>query len=476
MSGEFSRDESDLRAIEEAIASGAESLSLAGSVIPPSISKLQSLRHLTLAGSSITDLSPIKNLKELESLDISSTNISDITPISELKSLKSLKIWASQVYDLKPLRKLINLETLDLAYQVRGDLSDLAALTSLRVLNIKSSGVLDLRPLRNIDLSSVPPHETVGIYQFDNHHAFDFDPELGSFELGTRSGVEALLTYLRGLDDEDYDRRLRLWKDFRSRPENIVNDHLPLAEEILQNDKTGRFLSVPKIIEKPDLLSATLNQLSDAIKDVLETPSNGLRSDSFEIRRLQRTIERYSNDPQRVEMDLTTIHGSLVEQISIGELPSSEENRALISALREGAQGIRATDAQVAENRRLLQEQALREAPPEALRELVTAEPVLSSITEGDLGVQIREDIQFLTRTIPTSAPSLPGVTRSSSLTIGRDEAVRIFGRSAGFLVAMRGNPEVIEKIEKNSTYRIARIMATLGGLVKIGLRLLGLD
>ena len=90
---------------------------------------------------------------------------------------------------------------------------------------------------------------------------------------------------------------------------------LPLAEELVQDPETGTFEVRIKEVEKPDLLAATLAQLADAIEDVLENQSNGLNADSLEIRKLRRTLERYANDPQRVEMDLTTVHHSLTVQI-----------------------------------------------------------------------------------------------------------------------------------------------------------------
>jgi hypothetical protein len=251
-----------------------------------------------------------------------------------------------------------------------------------------------------------------------------------------------------------------------------LSQRLPLAEELIQNSEAGIFHVRLKEVEKPDLLAATLAQLADAIDDVLENPSNGLNANSLEIRKLRRTIERYANDPQRVEMDLTTVHHSLAVQIGSGELPPSDENNALFLALQEGAQGIRATDTEVAENRKILQEQSLRELSPESLQQLADAAPILESLTEGDLQEQMREDVLFLTQEMRAGPPRLPGVTRADAIIPGRDEAVRVFGRSARILIALRKTPDLVDKIHASAGFKALNILGVLGGLVSLGLML----
>lgn len=247
---------------------------------------------------------------------------------------------------------------------------------------------------------------------------------------------------------------------------------LPLAEELIQDSETGTFQVQLKRVEKPDLLAATLAQLADAIEDVLENQSNGLNENSFEIRKLNRTIGRYANDPQRVEMDLTSVHSSISIQIGSGELPPSDENTALLMALQEGAQGIRATDAEVSENRKILQEQSLRELSPESLEALSEAAPVLELITEGDLQDQMREDVLFLTQEMRVGPPRLPGVTRADAIIPGRDEAMRVFGRSARILIALRKTPELVHKIHESAGFKAVSILAVLGSLVSLGMAL----
>jgi hypothetical protein len=251
-----------------------------------------------------------------------------------------------------------------------------------------------------------------------------------------------------------------------------LSDLTPLAEELVQNPETGTFTARPKPIEKPDLLSATLGQVADAIEDVLFDPKNGLNAASLDIRKLRRTIERYGNDPQRIEMDFTTAHGSITRLIAVEELPASDENLALLEALQEGAMGIRATDPAVEVNRRILQEQKLREMSEEDIAKIAKAAPVLEAITEGDTQQQMREDVPALVEELSTRRRSLPGVTRADAILPARDEAVRFFGRSARMTIMLHKSPDMLKKIEQSSGYKAASIMAVLKTLVDIGMGL----
>ena len=296
--------------------------------------------------------------------------------------------------------------------------------------------------------------------RFRRKYPFDFIEEVAG-RIVDESGGSDDWTPVHRFDGEEYDEAQALANRFS------------LAEELVQNANSGLFDVRPKEISKPDLLGATLSQVSDAIEDVLATPSNGLNEQSLEIRRLRRTLDRYANDPQRVEMDLTFVHGSLLRQIANGEMPLSGETQALLVALQEGAQGIRATDLEVAQNRRLLQEQALSELSPTALAQVAEAAPLIAAITEGNLQKQMGEDIRFLTQEMYVGPPRLPGVTRADAIVPGRDEAVRVFGRSARMLMTLRNSgADPIHKLHDSAGFKITTVIMMLADLVKLGLGL----
>lgn len=71
---------------------------------------LNSLEHLKLSNSNITDLSPVGELKKLTRLDIRATKITDITPLAGCESLKILNMEGAPLSSLLPLLVLPNIE------------------------------------------------------------------------------------------------------------------------------------------------------------------------------------------------------------------------------------------------------------------------------------------------------------------------------------------------------------------------------
>ncbi len=256
-----------------------------------------------------------------------------------------------------------------------------------------------------------------------------------------------------------------------------LSAHAPLAERVEFNPQSARFHTTPQEPKKPDLLAATLSQVEDAKEDALADAGNGLREDSREVRVLDRTIQRYSNDPQRIEMDFTSVAIGLRRQIEeTQELPKSEGNLALLEAVEEGARAIRVTHPDVAENRMIFAGQALRELPKEDIAVLDEAKEVLVAISEGAMSEDFAEDIPELINDallpLPNGAPPLPGM----------DPAVRVFGRVSRMAMMMQKSGEIVEQVEKSKSFRALKIVkmgATVYGwlssLVSIGLRLFGI-
>ncbi|WP_132461890.1 hypothetical protein [Rhodovulum marinum] len=280
--------------------------------------------------------------------------------------------------------------------------------------------------------------------------------------------------------DWDLQKRVALIpdRDWGKGPEHIARkieeieaaylaEKLPQAEHIEFNPETARFRAVPIPVEKADLLGATLSQVEDALDDALANPSNGLSERSREARVLRRTVAKYGNDPQRIEMDLTSVHGTLTRQIASEDLPPSEENLALQNACAEGARAIRATHPEVAENRAILSEQAWRELTPAAKAQLEQSVPILVAASEDDLADQFREDIPELINDaigpVPDYAPKLPGA----------DPATRIFSRVSKMTIILRQSNEALEAISKRSGLTKGEVISIFLGLVSIGISLL---
>ena len=256
-----------------------------------------------------------------------------------------------------------------------------------------------------------------------------------------------------------------------------LSAYTPLAERVEFDPPAAKFHAIPQEPKNPDLLAATLSQVEDAKEDALADTGNGLREDSREVRVLNRTIQRYSNDPQRIEMDFTSVAIGLRRQIEeTQELPKSEGNLALLEAVEEGARAIRATHPDVAENRMILAGQVLRELPKEDIAALDEAKEVLVAISEGAMAEDFAEDIPQLINDallpLPNGAPPLPAM----------DPAVRVFGRVSRMAMMMQKSGEIVETIHNSKGYKALGIVARgvkittyLSILVSIGLRLFGI-
>jgi Leucine-rich repeat (LRR) protein len=67
---------------------------------------------LSLSGSSLSDLTPIKELKNLQSLYLDETQVSDLTPLKDLRGIQRLHLTMTKVSDLTPLKELKGLQKL----------------------------------------------------------------------------------------------------------------------------------------------------------------------------------------------------------------------------------------------------------------------------------------------------------------------------------------------------------------------------
>ena len=273
---------------------------------------------------------------------------------------------------------------------------------------------------------------------------------------------------LEGSDDFDNNYPIPPFDDSDAARE--LSDLLPLAEELVINDRTGAFDVRPREIVKPALLEQLLLQIQDSMDDATMNFSNGLNSRSFEIKRLSRMMEHYRNNPQRIEMDLTTVHASLTKQISVGEIPSSAENQALLLAVREGALAIRSTHPDIYKNRQILQNQALRELTTEEFEAIESAAPALQIITEGGLHHEIKEDLS----TIDSLKGNfkVAGVTREDAMVPYRDEVFRLLGRAARMQMAIRAFPSHISSLRQSPVYHAVEVTAALASLVSLGITL----
>ena len=129
--------------------------------LPPEISSLTELRHLSLSGTEVSDLTPLAKLAGLREISVDDSPVSDLEPLSGLSELEELSIDNTRVSDLASLRTLTGLQSLSFDGTQVSNLSPLAALTRLQSLSFDSTEVGDLTPLVAMgDLESLSFNET----------------------------------------------------------------------------------------------------------------------------------------------------------------------------------------------------------------------------------------------------------------------------------------------------------------------------
>jgi len=246
---------------------------------------------------------------------------------------------------------------------------------------------------------------------------------------------------------------------------DFLAEKAPLAEVVEFDHDTGKFYTTPLAIENSKLLGTHLQRAEDALEDALNG-RNGLTENSRETRVLRRTFDKYALDPERIEMDFVDVHNGLARQMASGELPESEENRALADTLLNGALDIRATHPEIADNRAVRAKQAIRELPEDKRAELAEALPVLEAISDDKLAQEFREDFRVVLNDavgpLPGHAPALPGIYSTN----------RIASRVAKISLWIRSSA-VVRKIDGSAEYKAVGILKTIYDLVKLLIGLL---
>jgi internalin A len=92
---------------------------------------LTNLNRLAVAGSPVSDISPLSSLTKLTVLDLAGDEISDISPVSSLTNLTILCLQGNDVSGTSPLASLTNLIDLHLTQNQVSDISPLLANSGL---------------------------------------------------------------------------------------------------------------------------------------------------------------------------------------------------------------------------------------------------------------------------------------------------------------------------------------------------------
>ena len=105
----------------------------------------------------------------------------------------------------------------------------------------------------------------------------------------------------------------------------------------------------------------------------------------------------------------------------------------------------------------------LAEISAEKRELLADARPVLEAIVADETRDEMQDDLLVLTREMRMGAPPLPGVTRFDA-----NSLLRVANRAAKIQIALKSDDELIDRLEKSTPFRSAKIIVTIGNLVKL--------
>lgn len=124
------------------------------------VKKMTNLISLSIGGENrsgvgthgvLEDVSPVKNLNNLKCLEIYDCNVKKIECIGNLKVLRTLCVYNTKVKDISSISNLRFLEVLRLHGNSITDLSSLSELYNLNSLTLSYNKITDITPLQNLD-------------------------------------------------------------------------------------------------------------------------------------------------------------------------------------------------------------------------------------------------------------------------------------------------------------------------------------
>ncbi len=113
------------------------------------LSRISSLKKLSVANTRITSVAPIRNLNKLEELDISRTGTADISPLKYASSIRIFRLSHTPVQEIDVLERMPQLEVLEMEGTFILDFSPIGSLEYLQVLLLNMTEFSDYSLLQN---------------------------------------------------------------------------------------------------------------------------------------------------------------------------------------------------------------------------------------------------------------------------------------------------------------------------------------
>jgi hypothetical protein len=221
-----------------------------------------------------------------------------------------------------------------------------------------------------------------------------------------------------------------------------------LAEDVFYNDETARIAR--RVV--PQAQPKTIANMLAALRDDLEDASSGnlLSKTAYDYRTLDRMMTKYHRNPERVEMDVVKISGSLRRQIDAGDLPDAPEVEGLCTTLVEIGLEIRAQHPEIDEARLKRGAKAVQESSAAEREEMLAGLDAIRATVEEDFAEEIIEDLEDVVEA-KDGPPDEDATSRSGNrlakIWLVLKKAVAGTGISAGAVVAINEALPVLQTL-----------------------------
>jgi hypothetical protein len=114
------------------------------------LARLTNLQKLNISGTSISDLTAIRNLTELREVDASRSSVADINVLKYASKITNLNIEGTTINDLSVVKKMPGLQVLNAHGTKVSDLTGIIDLTALTNVDVSKTQISSLVPFQNL--------------------------------------------------------------------------------------------------------------------------------------------------------------------------------------------------------------------------------------------------------------------------------------------------------------------------------------
>jgi hypothetical protein len=252
-----------------------------------------------------------------------------------------------------------------------------------------------------------------------------------------------------GVSDEVWEQGVgAVAEEIRKIEAEYLAEQSSLAEDVFYNDETARIAR--RVV--PQAQPKTMANMLAALRDDLEDASSGnlLSKTAYDYRTLDRMMTKYHRNPERVEMDVVKISGSLRRQIDAGDLPDAPEVEGLCTTLVEIGLEIRAQHPEIDEARLKRGAKAVQESSAAERKEILAGLDAIRATVEEDFAEEIIEDLEDVVEA-KDGPPDEDATSRSGNrlakIWLVLKKAVAGTGISAGAVVAINEALPVLQTL-----------------------------